>query len=122
MAGFLTLVAALVAVYFGIIRSSGSPVQKPLSISVPNFDVNADVDPRKYFVRKIVAVGDLHGYMNTTMKVLQMANVVDHQGNWTGAIDFFVQTGDIIDRSVALYVFVFHTLTYNDLNLEAMKL
>ena len=29
-----------------------------------------------------------------------MAGVVDEQGNWSGGVDFFVQTGDIIDRSV----------------------
>lgn len=27
-----------------------------------------------------------------------MADVVDEDGNWSGKIDYFVQTGDIVDR------------------------
>lgn len=50
------------------------------------------------FTRRIVAVGDLHGDMPNALSVLQMAGVVDDEGNWTGNVDFFVQTGDIIDR------------------------
>ncbi|KAL6302428.1 Metallo-dependent phosphatase [Sparassis latifolia] len=50
------------------------------------------------FTRRIVAVGDLHGDFPNAQTVLQMAGVVDHNGNWTGAVDFLVQTGDIIDR------------------------
>jgi hypothetical protein len=51
-----------------------------------------------HFTRRIVAVGDLHGDLPNALKVLQMAHVVDALGNWSGEIDFFVQTGDIIDR------------------------
>ncbi|OJT11453.1 hypothetical protein TRAPUB_12005 [Trametes pubescens] len=50
------------------------------------------------FKRTIVAVGDLHGDLPNAQKVLQMAGVVDEHGDWSGGVDFFVQTGDIIDR------------------------
>ncbi|KAI0690144.1 Metallo-dependent phosphatase-like protein [Cytidiella melzeri] len=50
------------------------------------------------FKRRIVAVGDLHGDIGNARKVLNMAGVVDKEGNWSGGVDFFVQTGDIIDR------------------------
>lgn len=50
------------------------------------------------FSRKIVAVGDLHGDLPNAQQVLQMAGVVDKDGNWSGGVDIFVQTGDIIDR------------------------
>ncbi|KAK7050885.1 hypothetical protein VNI00_004997 [Paramarasmius palmivorus] len=53
---------------------------------------------RKPFTRHIVAVGDLHGDYPNALKVLQFSGVVDDFGNWTGNADFFVQTGDIIDR------------------------
>jgi len=53
---------------------------------------------RTRFTRHIVAVGDLHGDMGNARKVLQFAGVVDDMGDWTGDVDFFVQTGDIIDR------------------------
>jgi len=61
---------------------------------------------RKPFVRHIVAVGDLHGDFPNARKVLQFSGVVDDFGNWTGHADFFVQTGDIIDRgddTIALF-------------------
>lgn len=50
------------------------------------------------FTRHIVAVGDLHGDYLNAFKVLKFSGVVDDDGNWTGNADFFVQTGDIIDR------------------------
>ncbi|KAG6908677.1 hypothetical protein DXG01_003691 [Tephrocybe rancida] len=53
---------------------------------------------REPFVRHIVAVGDLHGDLPNARKVLQFSGVTDDFGNWTGNVDFFVQTGDIIDR------------------------
>ena len=63
--------------------------------------VPAHTDPAKgQFTRKIVAVGDLHGDMPNALEVLQMAGVVDDNGDWSGEVDFFVQTGDIIDRCV----------------------
>ena len=47
---------------------------------------------------RIVAVGDLHGDIENAQKVLEMAKVVDSDGRWSGEVDVFVQTGDIIDR------------------------
>ena len=55
---------------------------------------------RAPYIRRIVAVGDLHGDYGNALKVLQMAGVVDIEGNWAGGADLFVQTGDIIDRCV----------------------
>lgn len=55
------------------------------------------------FVRRIVAVGDLHGDMGNARKVLNMAGVIDENGDWTGNVDYFVQTGDIIDRYLILF-------------------
>ena len=49
---------------------------------------------------RIVAVGDLHGDIGNAQKVLEMAGVVDSDGRWSGEVDVFVQTGDIIDRCV----------------------
>jgi hypothetical protein len=52
------------------------------------------------FTRRIVAVGDLHSDFGNAYKVLRMANVVDKNGRWSGEVDYFVQTGDIVDRCV----------------------
>lgn len=50
------------------------------------------------FKRSIVAVGDLHGDLPNAYEVLKMAGVITEEGRWSGEVDFFVQTGDIIDR------------------------
>ncbi|KZT40017.1 Metallo-dependent phosphatase [Sistotremastrum suecicum HHB10207 ss-3] len=50
------------------------------------------------YTRTIVAVGDLHSHYPNALKVLQMADVVDSKGDWSGNVDYFVQTGDMVDR------------------------
>ncbi|KAH9945176.1 Metallo-dependent phosphatase [Epithele typhae] len=65
--------------------------------------------PDGTYTRRIVAVGDLHGDMPNAQEVLHMAGVVDEHGNWSGNVDFFVQTGDIIDRgddTIKLYTWM----------------
>lgn len=52
------------------------------------------------FSRRIVAVGDLHGDLRNAHTVLKLAGVVDGRGDWANGVDYFVQTGDIIDRYV----------------------
>ena len=69
----------------------GSPPLKQYS--------DATIAPGAYR-RRIVAVGDLHGDLPNAYKVLKMAGVVTKDGHWSGDVDYFVQTGDIIDRSV----------------------
>jgi hypothetical protein len=95
---FLLAAIALVLAFhfksatFHQLRSSWSSFQSYLGDSQVSSDITLS------FTRKIVAVGDLHGDLPNALKVLQMAHVVDAHGNWSGEIDFFVQTGDIIDR------------------------
>jgi hypothetical protein len=55
------------------------------------------------FVRRIVAIGDLHGDLPNAMKVLRMTRVIDERGNWSGDVDFLVQTGDIIGTPFIQY-------------------
>lgn len=52
------------------------------------------------FQRTIVAVGDLHGDFPNMMEVLKMSGVVSKNETWSGEVDYFVQTGDIVDRLV----------------------
>ncbi|RKP05463.1 Metallo-dependent phosphatase-like protein [Thamnocephalis sphaerospora] len=48
--------------------------------------------------RRIVAVGDLHGDMDSALSVLRMARVIDNSGRWSGGSNtVLVQTGNIID-------------------------
>lgn len=47
---------------------------------------------------RIVALGDLHGDSDATVKALQMAGIVGADGHWSGGTATFVQTGDEVDR------------------------
>lgn len=47
---------------------------------------------------RIVAVGDLHGDLQATRKVLRLAAVLDERDAWSGGTTIVVQTGDQLDR------------------------
>lgn len=84
-------------------QEPGQGNQQPLQPHKPSVSANYASDiqgdlPEDAFVRRVVAVGDLHGDFGNALKVLEMSGVIDKEGGWTGLIDFFVQTGDIIDR------------------------
>lgn len=76
----------------------GQGDQQLLQVSAPPIITDKGDLPEDAFVRRIVAVGDLHGDFGNARKVLEMSGVIDKGGDWTGRVDFFVQTGDIIDR------------------------
>lgn len=87
----------------GLVQKLGQGNQQPLQPSGPldssyRVSDNQGGLPEDAFVRRIVAVGDLHGDFGNARKVLEMSGVVDKEGKWTGDVDFFIQTGDIIDR------------------------
>ncbi|KAK0234027.1 Metallo-dependent phosphatase-like protein [Armillaria fumosa] len=69
----------------------------PFSVEGEIFHHLDDNAPKMYS-RHIVAVGDLHGDYPSASKVLQFSGVTDENDDWAGGVDFFVQTGDIIDR------------------------
>ena len=84
-----------------ILSPDSPPDSHPVDTSAgtTNAASKAEVDALKgQFRRKIVAVGDLHGDLPNALQVLKMAHVVDQHGHWSGKVDVFVQTGDIIDR------------------------
>ncbi|KAI8082958.1 Metallo-dependent phosphatase-like protein [Halteromyces radiatus] len=56
--------------------------------------------------RRIVAMGDLHGDLANTKKILALAGLIDEKGHWSGQDAIYVQTGDVLDRgtdTIALY-------------------
>ena len=49
------------------------------------------------YQRRIVAIGDLHGDLSNTLKVMKMTGVINDNNNWNPkGVDFLVQTGDIV--------------------------
>ncbi|MEC7949413.1 MAG: metallophosphoesterase [Myxococcota bacterium] len=47
---------------------------------------------------RVIAIGDLHADLPSTMATLRMAGLVDAQGAWSGGRTVLVQTGDTTDR------------------------
>ncbi|KAG8890427.1 histone acetyltransferase [Tulasnella sp. 332] len=66
--------------------------------------------------RTVVAVGDIHGDLPNLLAVLKMSGVVNENGEWSGMADYFVQTGDSLDRgddTIKIYRY------YENLRLQA---
>ena len=49
-------------------------------------------------VGRVVAVGDLHGDLESTRKALRVAGAIDGADRWIGKELTLVQTGDVLDR------------------------
>ncbi|MEA3267139.1 MAG: metallophosphoesterase [Candidatus Fermentibacteria bacterium] len=49
-------------------------------------------------VGRVVAVGDVHGDLGQFVRILQGADLVDGDLNWTGGKTHLVQVGDVLDR------------------------
>ncbi len=52
-------------------------------------------------VKRIVAVGDIHGGYDEFVAILREAGVVDDTNQWAGGATHLVQTGDCLDRGAA---------------------
>jgi len=49
-------------------------------------------------IRRVVAVGDIHGDKDALVAVLKMAQVIDDEEHWTGGATHLVQLGDLPGR------------------------
>ena len=49
-------------------------------------------------VRRVVAIGDVHGDYQRFLELLRTAALVDAKGAWTGGASHLVLTGDFVDR------------------------
>jgi uncharacterized protein YheU (UPF0270 family) len=48
--------------------------------------------------RRLIAIGDVHGDFPAMMKALEIAEVMDKNGQWIGKDSVVVQVGDVLDR------------------------
>jgi hypothetical protein len=48
--------------------------------------------------RRIIGIGDLHGDLRNTIKVLKMSKIINDKLEWISGTDILVQTGDVVDR------------------------
>src|SRR4051794_25783393 len=53
---------------------------------------------RRAALERLVAIGDLHGDLAATRRVLRLAGAIDAKDAWIGGSLLVVQTGDAVDR------------------------
>jgi len=82
------LTSALAAVILALLLLPLPCAQYLAQASVP-----ADTAPAR-----VVAVGDLHGDYDATLRALRLAGAIDEHGHWSGGDLVLVQTGDILGR------------------------
>lgn len=63
--------------------------------ALPLAAVSSDSDSSR-----VVAVGDIHGGYDALVGILQEAELLDDEGNWSGGSTTLVQTGDFLDRGL----------------------
>jgi len=49
-------------------------------------------------IRRVVAVGDIHGGYEAFARILRAARVTDQKDRWAAGDTYLVQTGDVVDR------------------------
>ena len=76
---------------------------------------------------QIIAIGDLHGDLTQTQKVLQLTGILNENNEWIAKDTILVQTGDIVDRgseSIEIYKLFFklreEALNHNSLVLQIL--
>jgi hypothetical protein len=80
-------------------RAPSTPGGKPESSAKPALTVETDDwSLKKPAPSRLVAIGDLHGDLERTKRVLRLAGAVDANINWSGGSMIVVQVGDQIDR------------------------
>lgn len=60
-----------------------------------NIEQQPDILPP---VNRIIVIGDIHGDLEATRKLLKIAQIIDDDDNWIGNDTVVVQVGDQIDR------------------------
>ena len=53
--------------------------------------------------RRVVAIGDVHGAYDQLVELLQSLELIDSELQWIGGDDVLVQTGDLLDRGIAVF-------------------
>jgi hypothetical protein len=87
--------AFLVIIYFAATEyeTTESPVE---ILNTPTAESNP---PAKVFLNpeyRIFGLGDCHGDLPNTVRILRMAGIIDEMNNWIAGNAILVQTGDIV--------------------------
>jgi hypothetical protein len=76
-----------------------APAETPAPTPVVEVPAPGPRDPSSIpAVPRVVAIGDVHGDYEATLRVLRLAGAIDEQAQWAGGELVLVQTGDELDR------------------------
>ncbi len=82
--------------------SAQTPTQTPTAEAAPEAKpappVRARPATRQPAAARVVAIGDLHGDFEATLRVLRLVGAIDAEQKWIGGDLVLVQTGDQLDR------------------------
>ncbi len=95
------LLCAGVAIVFCVVgceRSKPEPVSRVASTAASSSAPPLDPLARIPAPERLIAVGDLHGDLESTRATLRLAGAIDDKDRWAGGSLVLVQTGDQIDR------------------------
>jgi len=91
----LTVVAIVIAC-LGAASGCGRP-EPPQPIEGGD-DLVLDIPTRFPTVRRLVAIGDLHGDLEAARTALRIAGATDENDRWNGGDLMLIQLGDVLDR------------------------
>ncbi len=77
--------SALLVIALGIATPAAAEIPEPTATFYPSAE-------------RIIAIGDLHGDLDRTQEVFQMAGITGKSGHWAAGELVVVQTGDQLDR------------------------
>lgn len=81
------------------VRAQTEAAPKPPPEAAPPVDDEPPEIPTRFAAAaRVVAVGDLHGDLEATRRVLRIAGAIDEKDAWVGGDLVLVQTGDQLDR------------------------
>jgi hypothetical protein len=76
--------------------STAAATSPSTATAIPTASTAASAHPAP---ARLVAIGDLHGDLDATRRVLRLAGAIDAKDTWIGGKLVVVQTGDAIDRA-----------------------
>ena len=54
-------------------------------------------------IKRIIAIGDIHGDFDALLKALYVGKVIDIKGKWIGEETHVVQVGDLLDKGEEVF-------------------
>lgn len=97
----LSLSLALITVWISVIFANPA-VASDKSQAPTSFLTLSESDQVPYKwddVKRVVAVGDIHGDLNALLKILVKKELIDRDGHWIGSDTHLVMMGDLINGS-----------------------